>query len=380
MAEERNSVNTPPAFTFGNEATLSRSQELFEVASSTSDCCTTIPVATGVGPWNTHYLPADGTSTVSGRCGKVIDRHTHNTETGSAGFTLQAYSSSSGGVDNTVASTSFPPMEQPSDMPGNDTWSATGADAGVQQEFSGACSIVCSSRDALHGRANEHTGDTDQICKSSDLTSVSNSMFIKHCRKSTDGNHKCETCDTSSHLAPPLAAHDRSHEHRSPYHCHICNKSFQSCRHLDDHKRIHKGDKPYTCETCGKSLTQVSHLRAHQQTDATEKPHVCHKCTKPFECKSSLQRHLKWYCGGGDFDCRICHLSFVDSSDLFRHHQMFHGYEMPHECTHCGFDFAEKEALDEHLRRNHMCDLCGATFEDTIQLIKHIWTNSCGQP
>nr|XP_054920759.1 zinc finger protein 629-like [Dermacentor andersoni] len=279
-----------------------------------------IPETTSIDQMKTKYIPADGTSTVSGR--------THNTETGSTGFTLPVYSSS-GGADNAMASTSYARMGEPSGIFGNDAWSATGAGAREQQQLSGACSNVSSSRDALHGHANEHTGDTAQICNACVLTSVNNSKFVKHCRNSTDGHHKCEACDKSLHLADHLAANYRTHTHDTPYQspicnksfrqskhlndhkrahtgekphkCHICNKSFRWFRHLDDHKRTHTGEKPYACETCGKSFAQTASLHIHQYTHTDEKPHVCHKCTKRFKTIPHLKRHLNLYCRNGAF-------------------------------------------------------------------------------
>ncbi|XP_070382448.1 uncharacterized protein [Dermacentor albipictus] len=157
-----------------------------EAASASFQDGAIIPETTSVHRWNTQYYPADGASTVSG--------HTHKTETGSAGFALPAYSSSSGGVDNAVAGTNYASAEEPSDIFGNDAWNSTGTAGREQQELSGACSNVSSGQDALHGHANEHMADTADTCKPCHVTSTNNSKFVKHCRKSRGENEKCETC------------------------------------------------------------------------------------------------------------------------------------------------------------------------------------------
>ncbi|XP_072141874.1 uncharacterized protein [Dermacentor andersoni] len=193
MADERSNEYTPPVFSFTDEATISSSRENTQGASSSLSAYTTIPETTGVDEWNTQCHPAGAPSTVSG--------HTHSTETGSTNSTLLVYSSS-GGVYNAVASTSYARMEEPSGIFGNDAWNSTGSGGKEEQELSGVCGNVSSGQDALHGHANERTGDTAPTCKTSDVTFVKDSKFVKHCRNRTGKPHKYESRGKSS-VSPP---------------------------------------------------------------------------------------------------------------------------------------------------------------------------------
>ncbi|XP_072142395.1 uncharacterized protein [Dermacentor andersoni] len=113
MAEERSNEYTPPVFSFTYETSISSSSENSQGTSSSLGAYQTIPETTGVDKWNTQYHPAGAASTFSG--------NTHSTETGSTNSTLLVYSSS-GGVYNAVASTSYVRMEEPSGIFGNDAW------------------------------------------------------------------------------------------------------------------------------------------------------------------------------------------------------------------------------------------------------------------
>ncbi|XP_070382216.1 zinc finger protein 135-like isoform X4 [Dermacentor albipictus] len=225
--------------------------------------------------------------------------HANSTGSGSAGFTLPVYSSSSGGgSDDSVACTSHAGMQEASGMSGNETRNATRSGGRGHQQLSGVSGNVSSRRDALRGHDNQHTGDTAPICKARDQSSVKLSEFVECCRIRDAKKHECE----------------------------ICGKLFHRARHLDVHKRTHTGEKPYNCEICGASFARNWALSRHQVTHTDEKPHVCHKCSKSFKAKRYLKDHLKSCCRKGAFICEKCDESFIDNSHLRHHYARVHGH------------------------------------------------------
>ncbi|XP_070382446.1 zinc finger protein 665-like [Dermacentor albipictus] len=316
-----------------DHATHSTSRIGMEEASAFIESGARIPETTRVDQWNTLYHLADSTST---DCG-----HTGHTETRSTGFTLPVF------ISSPVTSTSYARMQGPSGVFGNDAWNATGTGGREQQELSGACSIVSSRQDALHGHAKEHAGDSAYTCKASD--SVYNS--VKHSRNTTGKNHKCATCGKMFRRAANLAVHHRTHTNEKPYKCDICEKSFRQSYHRDIHKRTHTGERPYTCKTCGKSFADSSNLRKHNNTHTDEKHHVCQKCGKPFKTKKSLKHHDSLCWGDRAFVYEICTASFKNNSALDRHRRS-HMDETPHYVA----AHSEMQAiLNQVFGREHLC-------------------------
>ncbi|XP_072141305.1 uncharacterized protein [Dermacentor andersoni] len=116
MAEESNSGNTPPAFTFGEEATPSTSQEFFEGASCTPDRCTTFCDDFFEDLWKAFN---------SLSYSKDVTGHTHVTE---SGITSSPPMASRSSINHAHPTTSLAGMEETSAIPENiasipdDTW------------------------------------------------------------------------------------------------------------------------------------------------------------------------------------------------------------------------------------------------------------------
>ncbi|XP_072141272.1 uncharacterized protein [Dermacentor andersoni] len=374
MADERSNEYTPPVFSFTDEATISSSRENTQGASSSLSAYTTIPETTGVDEWNTQCHPAGAPSTVSG--------HTHSTETGSTNSTLLVYSSS-GGVYNAVASTSYARMEEPSGIFGNDAWNSTGSGGKEEQELSGVCGNVSSGQDALHGHANERTGDTAPTCKTSDVTYVKDSKFVKHCRNRTGKPHKYESCGKSSGQAANLAAHCRTHTCMKPY-IFICDQSFRQSVHLDNHMCTHTGEKPYVCNICDKSFRQSVHLGNHIRTHTGEKPYVCNICDKSFRQSVHLGNHIRTHTGEKPYVCKVCDQSFRQSSHL-DNHMRTHTGEKPYICKICDKSFRQSVHLGNHMRTHkgekpYICKTCPKSFTRLASLRRHQQTHTDGKP
>nr|XP_054920054.1 uncharacterized protein LOC129381330 [Dermacentor andersoni] len=107
QSEESNSGHTHPAFTFGDEATPSASQEFFEGASWTSDCCTTIYDDSFEDLWNALKSHKHATD---------VTGHTRVTENG---ITSSPPMVSSSSINHAQPSTSRAGIEEASTIPEN---------------------------------------------------------------------------------------------------------------------------------------------------------------------------------------------------------------------------------------------------------------------
>ncbi|XP_065309794.2 zinc finger protein 436-like isoform X6 [Dermacentor albipictus] len=388
MAEERNNENTPPAFTFGDEATPRTSQEFFEGPSCTSDCCTTTSDDFFEDLWNafkslsysedvtghthvtesgisnsppmasssssSHPQPSTshaGTEEISAipeNIASIADeawKYQWNTQptpiTGGTcnidgvtdnGSTSYQHLGSTSSIDNARPSTSLAGMEEASASFEDYATcrNATGTGERELQGLGSVCGNVPSGRSALHGYPMEPTGDTANIYKASGESSLKQSKLAEHCRKRSRENHKCESCGKQFYRSDHLVRHYRTHTDERPYKCEICDKMFRRSYDLDVHKRIHAGERPYKCQICDKSFSHRSTLRKHQLTHSDEKPHVCLICTRAFKAKDSLKRHLNLNCRYGALVCDMCNLSFPDNSQLSHHRQAMHGDKTSH--------------------------------------------------
>ncbi|XP_065308626.2 zinc finger and SCAN domain-containing protein 22-like isoform X1 [Dermacentor albipictus] len=322
MAEESNSGHTPPAFTFGDEAMPSTSQEFFEGASWTSDCCTPICDDSFEDLWNALNSHNDA-SDVTG--------HTHVTESGRASSPFMASSSS---VNPAQPSTSRAGMEEASAVPGNIARNAPGTGGTEQRELCGVFGTVSNRPDALHGHAKEPTDDTAQICKACGQSSVKMSKFVEHCRDLTGKKQKCETCGKQFHRAHHQAQHHCTDTDEKLYKCNMCDKSFRHSHHLKIHKRTHTDERPHKCQICAKSFRQSSHLDNHKRTHTDERPYKCQICNKSFRASGHLDTHKHVHTGEKPYICETCGASFTQSGSL-RRHEHSHAEEKRHPCQKC---------------------------------------------
>ncbi|XP_070381322.1 zinc finger protein 26-like [Dermacentor albipictus] len=193
--------------------------------------------------------------------------HTDKTDNGSSGSTLQAYcSSSGGGGDNTQASTSLAGMEEAAGVFRNEARNVTGTGGRELQELCGVCGNVCSRRDALHRRTNEHTRDKAHICKACVQSSLKNSKFVEHCPSNTGKNRKCETCGELSHLTDQLSEHYRPRTDGTPYRC---EGDLVGGAMISSH-----GDASIACLSCSRCL-HVYNGTTVVPSRYSECPHPC---------------------------------------------------------------------------------------------------------
>lgn len=89
------------------------------------------------------------------------------------------------------------------------------------------------------------------------------------------------------------------------------------------------------------------------------------------ENKRIIPRLMHW--------CHICGKCFNRNLDLNKHFAFVHFGDKRHQCKHCTANYKEKESLLSHIRRAHkkekrewvLCETCGTTCSDVLQLRKH---------
>ncbi|XP_070382134.1 uncharacterized protein [Dermacentor albipictus] len=269
MAEESNNGNTPPAFTFGEEATPSTSQEFFEGTLCTPDYCATICDDSFEDQWilfDSLNDSKDGTG------------HAHVTESGNTSSPPMASSSS---INHAQPSTSRAGMEEASAIPENIARNATGTGEREPRVSSGVSGKVSSRRGTSHGNPLKHTGDRTPTLRARDRSSVKMS------------GHKCEKCGKLLSRADSLPAHYRTHTSERPYKCEICKKSFAHRGSFHKHQQIHTGVKPHICQICTKPFKNKVDLNSHLKSHSSDRPFVCDICNRSYKWKRDLQRHRK---------------------------------------------------------------------------------------
>lgn len=104
-------------------------------------------------------------------------------------------------------------------------------------------------------------------------------------------------------------------------------------------------------------------LRIHQfAADQSYSADKCDHCGKTFERRGRLEIHQKKYCYWNPL------------SEKF-------GNSKSYTCNFCGAGYSHKYTLNAHIRndcgRIHGCDVCGTTFQNLRNLLRHKASESC---
>ena len=149
----------------------------------------------------------------------------------------------------------------------------------------------------------------------------------------------------------------------------------------------------YDCQVCGKKRKNLKELEAHLKTD--HDLHICHSCAKhkqvfPSELKYYTQRDLDRHLRQGDPEeggqghpmCQFCKTRFYDKQALYEHLTKDH-YSC-HLCEKKGIFYQyyrDYASLETHFRNDHL--LCEhpdclqrrfVVFDSELELHAHIRT------
>ena len=117
--------------------------------------------------------------------------------------------------------------------------------------------------------------------------------------------------------------------------CTECGKIFKNSDFLRLHRRIHK-ERTHECLTCQKSFHRPYDLKIHSRVHNKERLFKCDKCGTQFAKKQTLDFHIKREkCLGNPNTCRICKRTFQTNMQLTTHLQSHGNQANKHEGGKC---------------------------------------------
>ncbi|XP_072052012.1 uncharacterized protein [Amphiura filiformis] len=196
--------------------------------------------------------------------------------------------------------------------------------------------------------------------------------------------YTCDQCDATFKGIDKMTLHNiTAHSLFRPYICDHdgCNKSFKTLPYLKEHKDTHRVDRrKHICHICGAGLITSSKLKYHVETvhcKSKPRPYKCTYCDKSFLQRGAREYHIKiTHLKARPFVCEVCGKSFKENNELVKHNYTHTG-ERPFACHLCEYRCVRRDYLAKHIRthtREHpyKCELCKETFMHKTNLNNHM--------
>ncbi|MCL4144422.1 UNVERIFIED_CONTAM: hypothetical protein GTU68_040166 [Idotea baltica] len=167
------------------------------------------------------------------------------------------------------------------------------------------------------------------------------------------------------------------------YYCKYCSFKCPSVVSLKAHTTSSHGrERPFACSFCPLRFALKTDLRRHLITHTGQKPHKCPNCPKTFIREDHLRKHVNKEASKPLRQCSFCSYSSNNIKNVERHVRFKHTLERPFPCHLCHQRFAEKIALERHMRshtgeRPYACPRCAVRFRHNKSLKIHLQTSAC---
>ncbi|KAF5272103.1 hypothetical protein FQA39_LY01186 [Lamprigera yunnana] len=198
---------------------------------------------------------------------------------------------------------------------------------------------------------------------------------------------------------------------RKPFVCQHCGVGFAREKALASHARVHGGDSPFECRTCEEVFWDISLMREHvrikhggieqnfDDDDDDDEDYsdeetkygqfFCPTCGMSFHRQDNMKRHHRIHVkeeltkdGGFGHICNVCGESFPEALELLAHAEV-HARGWEHRCMICGEVFVNDQTVASHVLSKHgknlpdnTCMMCGRTCKDRRTLLKHSFEHS----
>lgn len=182
------------------------------------------------------------------------------------------------------------------------------------------------------------------------------------------------------------------------YPCLNCDKVFSCLLDYSEHSaNCHPTtSKPNTSSTKAGSATALMDFNSQISMKKTEKPtksrapvslawqqrdnkvrnFTCKMCQKSFTLASTLTLHFRrTHLGIKPYECKVCGWTFAQTSDLIKHMRKHTG-ERPYTCQTCGLGFSQNRNLKNHMKMHteapSQCIFCKKVFLLETSLTQHL--------